>query len=81
MKKKETIHKTLTYLKLFFGMGFVWYFEILAFALRSYNLNPKFSIVPDTLNMLQVIPHYLTNCLGCLGVPYLRLYQRGLAVG
>ena len=42
------------YLRLFLGMGIIWYFEILAFALTSYNLNPNIFILTDTLNMCQV---------------------------
>jgi len=41
------------YLRLFLGMGIIWYFEILAFALTSYNLNPNIFILTDTLNMCQ----------------------------
>ena len=42
------------YLRLFFGMGIIWYFELLAFALAPYNLNPNVFVLTDTLNMLQV---------------------------
>ena len=42
------------YLRLFLGMGIIWYFEILAFALTSYKLNANIFILTDTLNMCQV---------------------------
>jgi len=41
------------YLRLFLGMGIIWYFEILAFALTSYKLNANIFILTDTLNMCQ----------------------------
>ena len=59
------------YLRLFFGMGIIWYFELLAFALAPYNLNPNVFVLTDTLNMLQVdnlrFPNKLTSrVFGCL---------------
>ena len=42
------------FVRLFLGMGIIWYFEILAFALTSYKLNVNIFILTDTLNMCQV---------------------------
>ena len=52
------------YLRLFLGMGIIWYFEILAFALTSYKLNANIFILTDTLNMCQVnFPWSPFDCL------------------
>ena len=52
--RSEKADKMCIYLRLFFGMGIIWYFELLAFALAPYNLNPNVFVLTDTLNMLQV---------------------------
>ena len=52
--RSEKMDTMCIYLRLFLGMGIIWYFEILAFALTSYNLNPNIFILTDTLNMCQV---------------------------
>ena len=44
----------LIYTKLFLGMGITWYFEILNFALSSLELDPRWMVFTDTLNMCQV---------------------------
>ena len=69
------------YLRLFLGMGIIWYFEILAFALTSYKLNANIFILTDTLNMCQVKGLFV-NCFfekndftGCVGVHHLRLQK------
>ena len=65
------------YLRLFLGMGIIWYFEILAFALTSYKLNANIFILTDTLNMCQVnFPcSPLIAFSGCVGVHHLRLQE------
>ena len=42
--------------RLFFGMGFVWYFEIIGFLAyaKDDEKESDFWWLPDTLNMLQV---------------------------
>merc|ERR1719278_43900 len=45
--------KMLIYTKLFLGMGITWYFEILNFALSSLELDPRWMVFTDTLNMCQ----------------------------
>ena len=42
------------FIRLFLGMGIIWYFEILAFALSDHNIHPNVFIFTDTLNMCQV---------------------------
>ena len=42
------------FIRLFLGMGIIWYFEILAFALSDQNIHPNVFIFTDTLNMCQV---------------------------
>ena len=42
------------FIRLFLGMGIIWYFEILAFALSNQNIHPNVFIFTDTLNMCQV---------------------------
>ncbi len=54
---KKVIFKTIFYnisisFRLFFGMGFVWYFEIIGFLADATE--SEFWWIPDTLNMLQV---------------------------
>ena len=39
------------YVRLFFGMGFIWYFEILSWAVDILS----FQIFFDSLNMMQVV--------------------------
>ena len=65
------------YLRLFLGMGIIWYFEILAFALTSYKLNANIFILTDTLNMCQVnLPcSPLIAFSGCVGVHHLRVQE------
>ena len=41
-------------IRLFLGMGIIWYFEILAFALSNHDLHPNVFVFTDTLNMCQV---------------------------
>ena len=52
--RSEKVDTMCIYLRLFLGMGIIWYFEILAFALTSYKLNVNIFILTDTLNMCQV---------------------------
>jgi len=47
--------KMLIYIRLFLGMGITWYFEILNFALSSLELDPRWMVLTDTLNMCQGI--------------------------
>ena len=61
--RSEKMDTMCIYLRLFLGMGIIWYFEILAFALTSYNLNPNIFILTDTLNMCQV--RKSSKCRGC----------------
>ncbi|XP_023338127.1 G-protein coupled receptor Mth2 isoform X2 [Eurytemora carolleeae] len=58
VNRKEQIDKMLLYLRLFFGMGFVWYFEILSFLLDTPNSD--WTWFPDTLNMLQGVWVFIT---------------------
>jgi len=51
--RSEKVDTMCIYLRLFLGMGIIWYFEILAFALTSYKLNANIFILTDTLNMCQ----------------------------
>ena len=51
MKK---IDQMVIFVRLFLGMGLIWYFEILAFALSDHNIHPNVFIFTDTLNMCQV---------------------------
>ena len=44
----------MIYSRLFLGMGITWYFEILNFALSSLELDPRWMVLTDTLNMCQV---------------------------
>ena len=44
----------MIYIRLFLGMGITWYFEILNFALSSLELDPRWMVLTDTLNMCQV---------------------------
>ena len=46
--------KMMIYSRLFLGMGITWYFEILNFALSSLELDPRWMVLTDTLNMCQV---------------------------
>ena len=47
-QKKDMI---CLYLRLFLGMGFFWYFEILSWAVEP---TWEFGVIVDALNMLQV---------------------------
>ena len=44
----------MIYVRFFLGTGITWYFEILNFALSSFGLDPRWMVLTDTLNMLQV---------------------------
>merc|ERR1712032_1434860 len=57
--RSEKVDTMCIYLRLFLGMGIIWYFEIIAFALTSYKLNANIFILTDTLNMCQVGKEHL----------------------
>ena len=44
----------LNYSRLFLGMGIIWYFELLAFALNTKGKSQRWTYFADCLNMLQV---------------------------
>ena len=52
--RSEKVDTMCIYLRLFLGMGIIWYFEILAFALSNHDLHPNVFVFTDTLNMCQV---------------------------
>ena len=52
--REEKRDKLLIYIRLFLGMGITWYFEILNFALSALEPDPRWLVLTDTLNMLQV---------------------------
>ena len=62
------------FVRLFLGMGIIWYFEILAFALANEKIHPNVFIFTDTLNMCQVTFWKLLKTSfgsGCLGLCHL----------
>ena len=75
----------MIYSRLFLGMGITWYFEILNFALSSLELDPRWMVLTDTLNMCQVtrITRYSPNFIvaGSLGLHHLRLQEECLQRG
>ena len=73
--------------RLFLGMGIIWYFELLAFALNTKGTSQRWTYFADCLNMLQVKPFFiflmnlfnLFNCKsGCLGLLDIRLQEKCL---
>ena len=42
------------YLRLFLGMGILWYFEILAFALTDVEISTNWFQLTNILNLMQV---------------------------
>jgi len=51
--RKERVDKMCLYLRLFLGMGIIWYFEILAFALGWFDIGVEWFYFTDMINMLQ----------------------------
>ena len=49
----ERFDQMCLYLRLFLGMGIIWYFELLAFAVGDYAHKTTFYFT-DVFNMLQV---------------------------
>ena len=64
---KEKFDQMCLYLRLFFGMGIIWYFELIAFFVNGAVAEEVFYLT-DTLNMLQVCFQrpffYFPGCLG-----------------
>ena len=52
-KRMERFDQMCLYLRLFLGMGIIWYFELLAFAVGDYVPETTFYFT-DVFNMLQV---------------------------
>jgi hypothetical protein len=55
--RKELVDKMCIYLRLFLGMGIVWYTEILSWVLRDENVNGMGFVFTNALNMCQVWWH------------------------
>ena len=53
-KRKEKLDRIPLYLRLFLGMGIIWYFEVLALALNTKGASQRWTYFADVLNMLQV---------------------------
>merc|ERR1712186_114040 len=53
--RSEWLDKTCLYLRLFFGMGVIWYFEII-----SFYVGGDWSTTTDIINMLQGVWVFLT---------------------
>merc|ERR1719228_1852152 len=51
--RSKKMDQMVIFIRLFLGMGIIWYFEILAFALSDQNIHPNVFIFTDTLNMCQ----------------------------
>ena len=49
-------HEILLIFRLFFGMGIIWYFEVI-----SFYYGGEWSTVTDVINMLQVCRFYYYN--------------------
>jgi len=58
-KRKEKLDRICLYLRLFVGMGIIWYFEILAFFIDD-DADHKWLYLGDVLNMLQGVWVFLT---------------------
>jgi len=58
--RKEKLDKICLYLRLFLGMGVIWYFELLSFATSSENGSEEWSYFTDCLNMLQGVWVFIT---------------------
>ena len=72
---REILDKCCLYLRLFLGMGVIWYFEIL-----SWYTGGNWAMFFDCINMLQVrVMHllfwYNVYNAGSLGVHYLRVQE------
>ena len=62
LKLIEEVNAMILNLKrLFLGMGIIWYFELLAFALNTKGTSQRWTYFADCLNMLQVKPFHLLN--------------------
>ena len=61
--RKEKIDKMCIYLRLFLGMGILWYFEILAFALTDVKISTNWFHLTNILNLMQV-RHIIIFLLG-----------------
>merc|ERR1712079_880526 len=59
-KRKEKLDRICLYLRLFLGMGIIWYFELLAFALNTKGTAQRWLYLADILNMLQGVWVFLT---------------------
>jgi len=59
-KRGEKLDKICLYLRLFLGMGIIWYFELLSFALSKEDVESKWNYFTDTLNMLQGVWVFIT---------------------
>ena len=51
--RQQTMDRVCLYLRLFMGMGIIWYFEIISWALGSET--QEWTYFFDCFNMLQVI--------------------------
>merc|ERR1712080_76608 len=51
--RMERRDKMCLYLRLFIGMGIIWYFEIIAFSFTGTDIGVEWFYFTDTLNMLQ----------------------------
>ena len=59
--RKEKFDKMCIYLRLFLGMGILWYFEILAFALRDAEISSDWLVFTNILNLMQVQSSFLST--------------------
>lgn len=53
-RRQERVDRVCVYLRLCLGMGVIWYFDILAFALTTVTIGAKWFYFTDCLNMMQV---------------------------
>merc|ERR1719300_1453585 len=53
--REELLDKMILYLRLFFGMGIIWYFEVI-----SFYVGGEWSTTTDIINMLQGVWVFLT---------------------
>jgi len=78
--RKEKLDKICLYLRLFLGMGVIWYFELISFATSTETGNDEWAYFTDCLNMLQVQrDKVLLSFLfypGCLGIYHLCLQEK-----
>ena len=90
-KRKEKLDRILLYLRLFLGMGIIWYFEVLAFALNTKGASQRWTYFADVLNMLQAsispfniyvkLFNHIYSISGCLGLLDICLQEKCLPGG